>query len=185
MQNQVRIIGGKWRSRKINFPDLPELRPTHDRIRETLFNWLIPYINGANCLDLFAGSGSLGFEALSRGATRVTFVDNARKVITAIKENAELLNAVSLVETVLGECPKSIPPLVYSPFDIVFLDPPFHQNLVHQGLVWLEKMHYLEESALIYVEIEGELSISEIANGWNILKENNTASLNYALLQKR
>lgn len=91
--NQLRIIGGEWRGRKLRFPDVPNLRPTPDRVRETVFNWLMPMIHGAHCLDLFAGSGALGLEALSRGAARTTFVDSHKKVTQFIQEHLTLLNA--------------------------------------------------------------------------------------------
>ncbi|WP_309567556.1 16S rRNA (guanine(966)-N(2))-methyltransferase RsmD [Coxiella-like endosymbiont] len=92
LPGKFRIIAGKWRGRKIVFPSLPELRPTSDRIRETLFNWLSPYIKDSCCLDLFAGSGALGFEALSRGCAHVTFFDHSKKVIETLQKNAEILN---------------------------------------------------------------------------------------------
>ena len=92
--NEVRIIGGQWRGRKLRFPDRPDLRPTLGRVRETLFNWLAPDIHGAHCLDLYAGSGALGFEALSRGAAEVTFVERDRKAASALQANVELLNAM-------------------------------------------------------------------------------------------
>lgn len=86
LRGKVRIISGKWRSRNVIFPEVPDLRPTASRIRETIFNWLLTYIVGANCLDLFAGSGALGFEALSRGAAHVTFIDRSNQVINALKK---------------------------------------------------------------------------------------------------
>ena len=89
--NQLRIIGGEWRGRKLRFPDVAGLRPTTDRVRETLFNWLAPVIHGARCLDLFAGSGALGLEALSRGASSVVFIDSDRRAVQSLRENLALL----------------------------------------------------------------------------------------------
>jgi len=179
---KIRIIGGKWRSRKINFPQIPGLRPTHDRIRETLFNWLMSDIEGANCLDLFAGSGALGFEALSRGAKHVTFIDNSPKVISALKQNVVTLEAASMVNIIQTECP-SVMHLKQAPFHIVFLDPPFYQGLLAPTLEWLEENRYIKPGALIYVEAEKTLTTLPIPNDWEVFKQKKTASVSYALLK--
>ena len=120
--NELRIIGGQWRGRKLRFPDRPSLRPTLGRVRETLFTWLAPNISGTRCLDLFAGSGALGFEALSRGAAEVTFVERDRKAAAAIRSNVELLQARA---TVVCQPAKQYLARTRARFDIVFLDPPF------------------------------------------------------------
>jgi 16S rRNA (guanine966-N2)-methyltransferase len=183
LQGKVRIIGGRWRSRKITFPALPGLRPTADRIRETLFNWLAPYIQTTKCLDLFAGSGALGFEALSRGAASVTFVDHAAKVIESLQANAALLAATN-AEFILGECPGNMPSLVNAPFDIVFLDPPFNQGLIEPAAKWLEDNQLLAKHALIYVETEINLSPLPVPANWQVLREKHTSSLYYYLLKR-
>lgn len=180
--NQLRIIGGKWRGRKIAFSSSPGLRPTHDRVRETLFNWLAPYIEGANCLDLFSGSGALGFEALSRGANRVTFVDSAKEVTATLQQNVQLLG-VKNAEIMLGDC--SLPlTLSSTPFDIVFLDPPFGQGLIAQASQWLESGHALTRDAFIYIEAEKDLHPLPIPENWKVLKEKTTSSLAYYLLRR-
>lgn len=183
LPGKVRIIGGRWRGRKITFPALPGLRPTGDRIRETLFNWLAPNIVGARCLDLFAGSGALGFEALSRGAQAVTFVDHSWAVIEALKKNGVFLNAEH-AEFVLGECPNSIPSLPGVPFDIVFLDPPFNQGLVQPAANWLEENNLLAKQALIYIETEKKLTSLTVPRNWEILRDKGTHTLYYYLLKR-
>ncbi len=183
LQGTIRIIGGRWRSRRITFPAIPGLRPTHDRVRETLFNWLVPYIEGAVCLDVFAGSGALGFEALSRGAKHVTFVDHSKSVLEALKKNADVLETKD-VEFVLGECPHRVSPLGHAPFDIVFLDPPFFQGLVKAASEWLEQEKILSKRALIYVEAERTLTPLPVPSSWQLLREKKTSSLSYYLFQR-
>jgi len=176
----LRIIGGRWRSRLIAFPDAPGLRPTQERVRETLFNWLQPYIEGASCLDLFAGSGALGFEALSRGAKQVSFIDKHREAIVAIEANAEKLEAENS-EIFLGDCPADIPPLSFAPYNIVFLDPPFHQNLLSASAQWLEQSGYLNNEAYIYIEAEKRTATLPIPSNWSIKKNAKTTSMEYYL----
>ncbi len=160
---KIRIIAGKYKGRKL--PVLMEegLRPTTDRVKETVFNWLMPYISQANCLDCFAGSGGLGFEALSRGADQVTLVELNRTAAKQLLANKELLKADNL--TVVHSDALSFlkegflkPGLTVSapkPFDLVFLDPPFRQQLVEQAAQLLNHSS-LAEQALIYVEMEAE-----------------------------
>ena len=131
--SQVRIVGGRWRGRKISFPDVPGLRPTGDRIRETLFNWLAPVVHGARCLDLFAGSGALGFEALSRGAVSCVFVDQQPVAVTQLKDTAQLLGADTAV--VVGMDAQHWLDAQHAAFDVVFLDPPFAAATLQAGLV--------------------------------------------------
>ena len=181
-KGKLRIVGGKWRSRVITFPDKPDLRPTPDRIRETLFNWLAPYIEGAVCLDFFAGSGALGFEALSRGARKVVFVDHSKEVSSSLKENMKLLGE-SDCEIVLGEVPHHIPPLGITNFDIVFLDPPFKQGLIKASIDWLYAGGYLKPNALIYIESEQELVQLPIPEHWQIIQDQQTKRMRYCLVK--
>ena len=180
LQGKVRIIGGKWRSRNVIFPEVPGLRPTADRIRETVFNWLLTYIMGANCLDLFAGSGALGFEALSRGAAHITFIDRSHQVVNALRKNAAILKATN-VEFIRGECPSDVPLLKNIPFDIIFLDPPFRQGLIRKVGEWLERMQMMSEKALIYVEAEKDLKPLPIPKNWKAHREKKTSFLSYNL----
>lgn len=150
--NRIRIISGRHRGRKLRFADLPGLRPTGDRMRETLFNWLQPLIAGACCLDLFAGSGALGLEAASRGAEKVVLVDRAPQVVRQLRENVELLG-LDNAEVVHAD---SIEWLSASarPFDIVFLDPPFADRLLLQSLRLLAEQGWLAAGARLYLEAD-------------------------------
>ena len=154
--NRVRIIGGLWRSRVIPFPDLPGLRPTPDRVRETLFNWLGQDLTGWHCLDLYAGSGALGFEALSRGAASVTMVERAPRAWRALRDNAALLGARGLnivcgdALEFLARAPASAPA---SPgFDVVFLDPPFGEGIAEGR--WPRLLERLSDQGFVYLECD-------------------------------
>ena len=126
--NQVRIIGGDWRGRKLQFPSIEGLRPTPDRVRETLFNWLSPHIAGAHCLDLYAGSGALGFEALSRGARSCCFIDNSKQVQAALRSSVQALNCEDRATVMLADSGSAI--TLHHSIDLVFLDPPFASHLL-------------------------------------------------------
>lgn len=180
LRGKIRIIGGKWRNRNVIFPEIPDLRPTADRIRETVFNWLLTYVVGANCLDLFAGSGALGFEALSRGAAHVTFIDRSDQVINALKKNADILKATN-VEFIRGECPSDVPLLKNIPFDIIFLDPPFRQGLIGKAGEWLERIQIMSKKTLIYIEVEKDLKPLSVPENWKAYREKETGSLSYSL----
>lgn len=158
--NQIRIIGGLHRGRKLRFAELPGLRPTGDRVRETLFNWLQPVITGARCLDLFAGSGALGLEAASRGAVRVVMVDRAHKVVTQLRENVRLMG-LDCVEVVQAD---GIRWLQGSPqtFDILFFDPPFAQALLPRACRLVSDKSWLAPGALIYVEVDAAQGLPEL-----------------------
>src|SRR5262245_4318828 len=149
-RNELRIIGGHWRGRRVRFPPLEGLRPTPDRVRETLFNWLQPVIAGSRCLDLYAGSGALGLEALSRGAARVVFVDREAQVVEHLRATLSVLKAE-------GGVPKLADAHRYleSPaeeFDVVFLDPPFADATLPTICALLESRGWLSPSAFIYIE---------------------------------
>ena len=179
LPGKLRIIGGKWRGKKIAFPSSSGLRPTIGRIRETLFNWLSNYIEDTYCLDLFAGSGALGFEALSRGCAHVTFIDRSNDVIKALKQSAVFLN-IENTEFVCQAFPFGTPPLKNSPFDVVFLDPPFYKGLINQAALWLEEVNILAPKAYIYIEAEKNISLI-LPSNWEIYREKRTASLFYGL----
>ena len=179
----LRIIGGKWRSRKISFIPLKGVRPTTDAGRETLFNWLSPLIVGANCLDLFAGSGALGFEALSRGANKVVMVDASMRIISKLKENAESLQADN-AEFYCAKIPERLSKIPEQSFDVVFLDPPFSKNLVKSTCQSLENSGLLAENAYIYIEAEKYLDIETvIPESWQILKHKKSGLVKSCLLQ--
>ena len=148
--NQVRIIGGDWRGRKLQFPSIEGLRPTPDRLRETLFNWLSPHIGGANCLDLYAGSGALGFEALSRGARSCCFIDNNKQVRAALASSVRALNCEDRATVVLADSGSAI--TLDQSIDLVFLDPPFANDLLASTLDWLSKSPSIHRETLLYTE---------------------------------
>jgi 16S rRNA (guanine966-N2)-methyltransferase len=179
----VRIIGGKWRSRKLKFPPIAGLRPTTDRVRETVFNWLAPHIIEARCLDLFAGSGALGFEALSRGASKLVFVDSSKKVIEYLQEQTRVFqtNAAVIYQLTLP-CPV---PFWDQKFDIVFLDPPFHQHFISPICHWLESLDLLTPNALIYLEAEVELAPLPIPPNWTLIRSKKAGQSAYHLAQRK
>jgi len=176
-RNEFRIIAGQWRRRKLHFPDAPGIRPSPDRVRETLFNWLQERIEGARCLDLFAGSGALGLEALSRGATQAVFVDQDRLTTAAIREHLGLLKAeggeVQQAEALswLAQAPR--------PFDIVFLDPPFDADLLPKVCARLAE-GWLKPRACVYVEHAAE-KVPLLPAGWVALKQSRAGRVAFGL----
>jgi len=175
-RNRVRIIAGTWRSRIIRFPPAAALRPTPDRVRETLFNWLGQRLDGLACLDLFAGSGALGFEALSRGAARVVMVERDRAVAQALRASAKELGA-SGAEVVEGDALKYLE-RSNERFDVVFLDPPFASDLAARALAILPP--HLAEGGRVYVESGQPV---ESAAQWRTLREDRAGAVRYALLE--
>ena len=173
---QVRIIGGTYRRRLITFPARPGLRPTPDRVRETLFNWLGQSLEGCSCLDLFAGSGALGFEAASRGASRVVMVERDRAACNALTMNQGRLGA-SAVELVGGDASDWLARTAER-FDVVFLDPPFRQNVLPQLLERLPRV--LGAGARVYLESERAL---EAGGAWQELRAARAGQVSYQLLQ--
>ena len=148
--NQVRIIGGDWRGRKLQFPSIDGLRPTPDRVRETLFNWLSPHIAGTHCLDLYAGSGALGFEALSRGARSCYFIDTNIQVQAALASSARALSCEDRATLILADSGSEI--ALDQSIDLVFLDPPFASHLLAGTLDWLLTSPSIHPKTLIYIE---------------------------------
>lgn len=182
MQGFVRIIAGEWRGRKLKVPDVKDLRPTPDRVRETLFNWLAPYINGANCLDLFAGSGVLGFEALSRGAKYVEMVDQSQDVVNLLK--AELADFKAENAMVWRA---DVPLQLKTPkerFDIVFLDPPYQANLLVPTCQHLEQQGFLANSAQIYLEARELIKDNDLPENWRIVKAKQAGQVFYHLANR-
>ncbi len=185
MQSALRIIGGKWRSRKISFLPLKGVRPTTNVNRETLFNWLAPTIVDSCCLDLFAGSGALGFEALSRGAKHVVMVDISMKIIKKLEENARVLQATN-VEFYCAQIPERLNKISSGSFDIVFLDPPFYRGLIKPTCEKLLNGDYLAKGALVYMEFEKKLNIEGIMpESWQILRQKASGLTKSCLLQAK
>jgi len=172
----LRVIGGKYRSRLLRVPQRPGLRPTPDRVRETLFNWLGQDLSGLACLDLFAGSGALGFEAASRGATRVVLVERDRAVVAELERSRAALDA-GQVTIVSGDAAAYLT-RERERFDVVFLDPPFRQNALPGLLQSLGPR--LEPGARVYVESEAPL---DVAAPWAELRRARAGQVSYQLLQ--
>lgn len=154
--SRVRIIGGQWRGRRLEVPDVPGLRPTPDRVRETLFNWLTPVIAGSRCLDLFAGSGALGMEAASRGASLVTLLDTDRTAIRVLHRHVQTLKAEK-VEIFQQDALQFLTRAGRS-YDIIFLDPPFGQNLLRPCLEAISGTALLSAGGYLYIESESTLA---------------------------
>jgi len=181
--NQLRIIAGLWRGRKLSFPDVEGLRPTGDRIRETLFNWLVPELQGARCLDLFAGSGALGIEALSRGASDSLMVERDAKAATQLKLNLELLKATHgrvANEDALSLLKKGNQD---EPYHIVFVDPPFQLNLSQAVINALEAGNWLANDATIYIESGRDQSYHTPIN-WQLHRDKNAGAVSYRLFYR-
>ncbi|MCP5325985.1 MAG: 16S rRNA (guanine(966)-N(2))-methyltransferase RsmD [Oceanospirillaceae bacterium] len=179
--NKLRIIGGQWRSRQLSFPDAEGLRPTTDRIRETVFNWLQPVIHGARCLDLFSGSGAMGFEALSRGAASVVMVDLNPKVVRQLKENVQLL-ATRNAQVVQADCLQYLSQ-ANGPFDVIFLDPPFAKDMLQSVLERIEKHALLASGGYVYVECERQLSDLRFPPHWQLHREREGGQVRFSLYQ--
>jgi len=179
-RNSVRIIGGGWRGRRINFPDIPGLRPTPDRVRETLFNWLQNAIGGARCLDLFAGSGALGLEALSRGAHEVVFVEQAVAAARALQEQLIRFGGgdkARVVEMGAARFLRSPAP----PFDIVFLDPPYGRDALAEYVPMLDAGNWLKVGGLVYLENEKSAGLPKLPAHWELLKSKAAGEVGYHL----
>lgn len=179
----VRIIGGKWRGTRLPVRDLPGLRPSGDRGRETLFNWLQTHIRGSHCVDLFAGSGVLGLEAASRGADRVTLVEKSRLAVADIQASLQRLQAdrVELVHAdalvwLAGCKPQSV--------DIAFIDPPFGSGLETRALHLLSEGNCMREGGLVYIEIARQAAAEPPGRGWEVAKESVLGEVRMQLLKK-
>lgn len=179
-KNQLRIIAGQWRGRKLIFPDLPGLRPTSDRIRETLFNWLQNDIVNARCLDLYAGSGALGIEALSRRADSVVFVDTVLPITKQLQHNFDELKDTRGIIRRMDAL--SFIKMDDEAFDIIFIDPPFELGLVDKTIDALQQSTCLKKHTLIYVECEKRHDVTAPDN-WRSLKEKRTGQVKYMLFE--
>ena len=179
--SEIRIISGKYRSRKITFlQSISDLRPTPNRVRETLFNWLSPYVYNARCLDAFAGSGALGIEALSRGALECTFIENHKlnqRYLQCSIDNLSINNANILS---LDACQHI---QSCSNYDIIFLDPPFQSSLLQQALDYILENHLIGTDTLIYIEYAKKQSISLLEH-FNTIKSSTAGDVQFSLIQK-
>ena len=181
-QGRLRIVAGTWRSRKLAFPDQAELRPTPDRVRETLFNWLQTDVPGSRCLDMFAGSGALGFEAASRGAAEVIMLEQGREAASALARNIELLEATN-IELVVTDAIAWLA-TNHRVFDIVFLDPPFKAGLLGECCQALERGQTLAEDAKIYIEHAVSDNAPALPDSWRCLKSKSAGQVAYKLFTR-
>ncbi|QGW79786.1 16S rRNA (guanine(966)-N(2))-methyltransferase RsmD [Pseudomonas alkylphenolica] len=182
-QGQLRIIAGEWRSRRLSFPDAPGLRPTPDRVRETLFNWLAPHIEGAKVLDAYTGSGALYLEALSRGAAEAVALDSNPAAIASLRQNLETLRCPR-GQVIQSDAQRYLQGEPKQTFDLVFLDPPFHQNLLATTCTLLEERQWLAENAWIYTESETPPSTLQLPGNWRLHREKKAGQVYYALWQR-
>lgn len=182
--NTVRIIGGQWRGRKLHFSKVPDLRPTPDRVRETVFNWLQPVIVGAKCLDLFAGSGALGFEALSRGAATCLFMDSHAQCIKDIQHNLGQLKS-DAGETMTGDSLQILQHLHESPadknFNIAFVDPPYAMHCALQCCQLLVEHQWLTDEAYIYIESADAVNENQLPQHWTLHRQKKAGNVHYHL----
>lgn len=180
---QLRIIGGQWRGRKLQFPAVPGLRPSPDRVRETLFNWLMHDIAGARCLDLFAGSGALGLEALSRGATHCTFVDSSAAAGRALGDHLRTLQCVA-GQIVTADASTWLRNTAPQPFDVVFLDPPFRGDLLGDCCAALETRGWLAPAAWIYIEAASDEILPALPANWRLHRDRAAGQVAYRLFAR-
>jgi 16S rRNA (guanine966-N2)-methyltransferase len=178
---EVRIVGGAWRSRRLTFPASEGLRPTPDRVRETVFNWLAAYLPGATCLDLFAGSGAFGFEALSRAAARVVLVEKRLDVVAALRDNREQLKAehADIVHADAADYLRG----PATAFDIVFLDPPYASGLLVPCVQLLEARGWLKPDAYIYLEAP-QGGVPSLPESWQLLRSKTAGQVGYHLARR-
>ena len=169
-KHSVRIIAGEWRGRRLPVLDVPGLRPSGDRSRETLFNWLQPYIEGADCADLFAGSGALGLEAASRGARSVTLVEKNSVVVSSLDRSINMLRAKQ-VRVHRGDGLAWLGHAEPDSLDIVFVDPPFDEGLIRKSKQVLEEMHCIREGGFVYVEEPASREPLAPGPEWELWKE--------------
>ncbi len=181
--NRVRIIGGDWRGRRLPVADVPGLRPTGDRCRETLFNWLQPWVAAADCADLFAGTGVLGFEAASRGAASVLMVEKHPRALAVLRQSIEQLQAEQ-VDLQAGGAMSLMEGLAPNSLDLVFVDPPFDSNLGGRVLASLDRQACVRRGGFVYVEIPASLQLSPPA-GWSVWRDQQLGDVRMQLFRRQ
>jgi 16S rRNA (guanine966-N2)-methyltransferase len=179
---RLRIVAGKWRSRLLPVVDEAGLRPTSERIRETLFNWLAPVIEGSRCLDLFAGSGALGIEALSRGAAAVSFVEQSGAAGRQLRRTLASLGAEGGTVTT-GDALDLLQNSTPSTFDIVFIDPPFAADFYPELCRLLAERGWVSQGSLVYIEQDRTEAIPELPSNWLLQKEKTAGNVRYSLVR--
>lgn len=180
----VRVISGQWRGRKLPVINAEGLRPTPDRVKETLFNWLMQHIDGALVLDCFAGSGSLAIEALSRHAQFARLIERDAKLAAHLKQNLQRLKCAN-AEVINQDCLSVLAQAANKHYDVVFIDPPFHKDLAMACCQALENNGWLTANAFIYLEVEKELNVNLIPKNWLLIKQQQAGQLAYRLYQRQ
>lgn len=181
--NTIRVISGKYKNRRLKFPNINGLRPTSDQLKETIFNWLTPYIHDSVCIDAFAGSGSLGIESLSRGASKAIFYELNFKALQQIKENLNTLN-IQDFEVYKTDSLKALANLdIKDSSLIIFLDPPFNKNIVPKALDSILENKNIPPETLVYVETEKQAEYG--LEGFEVLKEKSTSNISAKLICKK
>jgi len=178
---QLRIIGGKWKRRQIGFPDLVDLRPSPDAVRETLFNWLRNDLADSDCLDLYAGSGAFGFEAISRGASSVVMVDSHFRVIENLHRTRDILSADDQIEVYHGRVLNYLQSTLRK-FDLVFIDPPFKNYSIHDICELLTDRQILKQDARVYIESPKSNLPLPIPATWHIIRQSRRGMVQSTLL---
>jgi len=177
---QLRIIGGDWRGRSLNVIDSEGLRPTPDRVRETVFNWLQAWVPGSSCLDLFAGTGALCLEALSRGASRVVMVEKATAVAENLRQNVQQLDTNAA--TVINDDSQHYLQGEAEPFDIVFVDPPFKRSdMIEASMTTLAERGWVKPGSRVYIEAPSEMGAPALPNGWVLERSKTAGQVGYHL----
>ncbi len=181
--NQLRIVAGEYRGRRLHFPSGRGMRPTADRVRETLFNWLQGQLQGRRVLDLFAGSGALGIEALSRGAAEAVFVEQNRAAAAQLRDNLQLLQADQRAEVIQADALRWLRHK-HEPFDLVFLDPPFADGLLGKACQLLEQGGHLSADAWLYLEQDSSHPWPALPSAWSLHREGQAGQAAFRLLHR-
>ncbi len=178
---RLRIVAGKWRSRLLPIPDVEGLRPTSERIRETLFNWLGPRVYGTRCLDLYAGTGALGLEALSREASQVVFVESSTRALQGLRKSIQTLEAEG-ADVVQGDAFEYLRRSEPESFDIVFLDPPFSDNSTDDLCRLIAERRLLRPGGFIYIEQDRQSALPDLPEGWQVTRSKTAGNVRYSLI---
>jgi len=178
-RQSVRIVGGQWRGRRLSFPAVEGLRPTSDRIRETLFNWLQPHLPGSVCLDLFSGSGALGFEAASRGAEKVDMIELDLQAYKQLQANKTMLAAEQCA--LFRQPAQQFLNQSAGTYDIVFLDPPFEADIWSEMADLLMQRNLLQKGSLVYLESNKHQKVNQLPDNWLLIKDKQAGDVRYCL----
>ena len=181
-RGKVRITSGEWKNGNLEVPDIDGLRPTSERVRETLFNWLMPSIHKSVCLDLFAGSGSLGFEALSRGAKHCTFVEKSKLAFSQIKTTRTSLNAVNS-EVHNCDAIDFLSSVHNHNFNLVFLDPPFSDDYLISSIESIHEYQLVSSGGYIYIEFNKNNDLSDLPDNWSVIRKKIYGNVCFILIE--